>query len=387
MQSGKGATFIVSVPQRIADGIESLSATFKASPFMVMLAALDALLFRYSGATDISVGTPIANRNWLESEHLIGALVNTLVMRVNVDGEQSFAQLLDEARQVALDAYANQDVSFATLVNELHPARDRSRTPLFQVFLNVQNAPFTVPALEGTEIEVMEIERGAAQFDLSVSVDLSMKRTVSFEYSTDLFHGDRIDRMAAHLWTLLDTVIADPDLPIAQVPILPVGERVALEGRWWGRVTPETAEVCVHSMVERQVAATPDRVAVRFGGESLTYAELDARANRLAHHLIDGGVRAGDLVAVHLERSLEMVVGVLGVLKAGAGYVPIDPRLPEARIAFMLEDTAAPAVVTTSAGAKGLPGSGGDGGPRLVLVDVDAALIAAQPSGRRLVSG
>ena len=195
------------MPQHIADGIESLSATFKASPFMVMLAALDALLFRYSGATDISVGTPIANRNWLESEHLIGALVNTLVMRVRVDGEQSFAQLLDEARQVALDAYANQDVSFATLVNELHPARDRSRTPLFQVFLNVQNAPFTLPALEGTEIEVMEIERGAAQFDLSVSVDLSMKRTVSFEYSTDLFHGDRIERMAAH--QLLDARAGD----------------------------------------------------------------------------------------------------------------------------------------------------------------------------------
>ena len=194
----------------------------------------------------------------------------------------------------------------------------------------------------------MEIERGAAQFDLSVSVDLSMKRTVSFEYSTDLFHGDRIDRMAAHLWTFLEAVIADPSLPIAQVPILPATERLALERMSPGPAMPVDHVSTMHGLVEQQAARTPDRVALRFDGQVVTYEQLNARANQLAHHLMALGVVRGDVVGVHLYRSVDMVVSVLAVLKTGAAYVPLDPSYPEQRLAYMQSDTGAPVVVSCS---------------------------------------
>ncbi len=379
--SGNGAMLSVPIPVGIRAGIEALCLRFRVSPFMVLLAALDTLVHRYTGADDIVVGTAIANRNWLESEGLIGTFVNTLVLRTDLSGDPTFAQLLDRVQGVALDAYANQDVPFATVVNELRPQRDLSRSPLFQIFLNVENAPFDVPALDGLTTELVTVERGAAQFDLSLSIDLLVRSQATIEYSTDLFDASTVERLVEHLWTLLEATVADPAVRVDEVGYLTAAERVELEAAWSGPEVPVDSEVGVNALFERQAMATPGHVAVRCGDESLTYSALNARANRLAHHLIGLGVSRGDLVGVRLERSLDMVVAVLGVMKAGGAYVPLDPGFPASRLSLMLADSAAPVVISRA----DLPWSGaqsgdGDPSPVCVLLDQHHDQIAGHPA-------
>ena len=388
VQTHQAGSFRFPVPAELLAEVGRASRDAAVTPFMTLLASYAATLARSAGQDEVVVGTATANRPRADLEPLVGPFVNTLALRLGVDTAAPFTALQAEVKRVAVDTLAHQDVPFQKVVEAVNPPRDLSRSPIFQTMFVLQNMPIPRLRLTGLEVEPMPIDVETLEVDLSLELlDLPSGMIATFRFNRQLFDASSIERLAGHWLTLLTSAVARPEVRVGELEWLPVGERVALEGRWWGRVTPETAEVCVHSMVERQVAATPDRVAVRFGGESLTYAELDARANRLAHHLIDGGVRAGDLVAVHLERSLEMVVGVLGVLKAGAGYVPIDPRLPEARIAFHVGGHRSASCGDDVGRAKGLPGSGGDGGPRLVLVDVDAALIAAQPARRRLVSG
>ena len=297
MQTSNGGMLAVSLPAHIQRGIDELCLRCRVSPFMVLLAALDVVLHRHTGAEDIVVGTAIANRNRLESEDLIGTFVNTLVLRTDLSGHPAFAELLDRVQLAALDAYAHQDVPFATVVNALNPDRDLSRSPLFQVFLNVQNAPFELPGLDGLTTELVIVDRGAAQFDLALSFDLAVREEVLIEFNTDLFDEDRIERLVVHLLMLLEGAAADPWARIDEVTLLPEGERGELEKMWSGPTLHVESGVGVHTLVERQAEVVADRVAVRDGRESLTYGELNARANRLARHLVGLGV-AGAISSV-----------------------------------------------------------------------------------------
>ena len=345
---------------------------------MVMLAAFASLLHRYTGADDIVVGVPIANRNWLHSEGLIASFVNTLVVRIDLSGDPSFRELVGRVRHASLDAVAHQDVPFERVVDELGPRRDPSRSPLFQIMFNVPNAPFGLPEFDGLRSESMTIGRAAAQFDLAFSVDWINTQTVTAEYNTDLYDAATIEGFVSHYWNLLSGAVSDAGCGVGELGLLS-GVELAELGVLAGSVDAGEGPAGVGALFEKQVRATPEAVAVRFGEESLTYAELNARANRLGRHLVSSGVGSGVLVGVWLERSLEMVVAVLAVMKAGGAFVPLDPGFPAERVEFMVTDSGARVVVTHSALlAGGELASGVD----YVCVDRDAERIARQSAGR-----
>jgi amino acid adenylation domain-containing protein len=367
----RGASLIAPIPAHLAEGVDALCREQSASPFMVMLAAFYALLHRYTGAEDIVVGVPIANRNRLQSEAFIASFVNTLVLRVDLSGDPSFRELVARVRETALGAVAHQDVPFERIVEEMRPRRDQSRSPLFQILFNVQNAPLSVPDFAGIHAEVVPIARDAAQFDLSFSVDSTVTRHVTVEYNTDLFDADRIERLLDHYWALLAGAVVDAGCGVGVLPLLSGGELAELEG-WAGSVGGGVGGVGVGGLFEGWAAVAPGGVAVRFEGECLSFGELNVRANRLARHLVSLGVGAGELVGVWLERSVEMVVAVLAVVKSGGAFVPLDPAFPADRLDFMVADSGVGVVVTDSV----LLGRGGLGaGLEYVCVDRDAGLI------------
>ena len=375
VRSGRGAMLTIPFPDGLRLEVDRLCVNHRVSPFMVLLATLDVLVHRYTGTDDIVIGAPVANRNHLESESLVGTFVNSVVLRADLSGDLTFSELLAQVRRVALDAYANQDVPFAEVVNVLRPSRDVSRTPLFQILLNVLNAPVTPIELEGVVTEVLIIDRGASQFDLSVALDAAITRTISFEYSSDLFDRSTIERLAGHFLAVLAAVAADPEQPIRDIELLSDEERAELAVAWSGPVVDIEANVGAHSLFERQAAAAPDRVALRSGAISVSYGELNARANRLAHHLVALGVSPGATVGIRLERSVDLIVAVLAVLKAGAAYVPLDPALPVDRLAYMVAETETEVVIDTEeeSGADPLAST-------VVLLDRDAADIDARPT-------
>jgi acyl carrier protein len=324
-----------------------LSQKENVSLFMTLLAAFQVLLYRYTGQTDIAVGVPVANRHWRASEELIGTLVNTLVLRVDLDGDLTFRRLLQRVREVALAAYAHQDLPFARLVAELRPQRDTSYSPLFQVMFDYTNIP--VPAIELSRLSwnPVEVDRGAAQFDLTLAVtNTEQIRRLGFEYNTDLFDDGTIKRMLAHLQTLLAGLVADPDTPIARLPLLTDAERHQLLLKWNRTQMDYPQDLGLHQLFEAQVERTPNKVAVVLAGECLTYRELNRRANRLGRYLRALGVGAETLVGIGVERSLEMVVALLGVLKAGGAYVPLDPGFPQRRLSAMVADAQVKVLLT-----------------------------------------
>ncbi|MFE2067200.1 non-ribosomal peptide synthase/polyketide synthase [Streptomyces sp. NPDC059467] len=315
-----------------------------ASLFMVLQAALAALYTRLGAGTDIAIGSPIAGRTDEALDDLVGFFVNTLVLRTDTSGDPTFAELLDRVRETALSAYAHQDVPFEHLVEVLNPSRSLSHHPLFQTILAVQNAPMGRFSLPGLDVETYAVATGTAKFDLGVSLveqfgpDGSPAGIVgAVEYATDLFDRSTVAALARRWTRLLEAVTADPDRSIGRVELLDADERHRLleQGNATAR---EVAAVPVPQAFEAQVAATPDAVALVCGDAELTYRQLNARANRFAHALIARGAGPEQTVAVALPRSVESVVAVLGVLKAGAAYLPVDPAYPQARIAYMLED-------------------------------------------------
>ncbi|GJF31178.1 hypothetical protein KNE206_38780 [Kitasatospora sp. NE20-6] len=314
------------------------------SLFMVLQAALAALYTRLGAGTDIPIGSPIAGRTDEALDDLVGFFVNTLVLRTDTSGDPSFAELLGRVRETALSAYAHQDVPFEHLVEALNPSRSLSHHPLFQTVLAVQNAPMGRFSLPGLDVATYAVATGTAKFDLGVSLveqfgpDGSPAGIVgAVEYATDLFDRSTVDALARRWTLLLEAVTADPDRPIGRIELLDADERHRLLER--GNATArEVAAVPVPQAFAVQVAAAPDAVALVCGDVELTYRQLDVRANRFAHALIARGVGPERIVAVALPRSVESVVAVLGVLKAGAAYLPVDPAYPQARIDFMLED-------------------------------------------------
>jgi amino acid adenylation domain-containing protein/non-ribosomal peptide synthase protein (TIGR01720 family) len=347
VQTFHGAHYSFDLPDEVGPALQDLSRQEETTLFMTLLAAFQVLLHRYSGQDDFCVGMPIANRNRAEIEPLIGFFVNTLVLRANFDAEPSFRELLRRVRETALAAYAHQDVPFEILVEELKLARDMSRTPLFQTMFVLQSAPTAALRMPGLTLQPLEIENGTAKFDLMLIVTEEGQRLRgTFEYNTDLFDATTIARLAEHFQGLLAGIVANPDQSVAALPLLSEAERAQLLFAWNPSGQTFPAAPCLHERFAAQAARTPDAIAVVCDDQRLTYAELNARANQLAHYLRAHGVGPEQLVALYLDRSLELIVAILGVLKAGGAYLPIDLVYPPERIAFMLDDAQPIALVT-----------------------------------------
>lgn len=356
VQSYRGAFVTRTLSLELLRGVQSLAQQSNATPFMVLLAAFYALLHRYTGQTDLIVGTPIANRNRPEVQNLIGFFLNTLALRVPVVGEVTFAGLLAQVRQAALEAFANPDVPFEKLVEALQPTRDLSYHPLFQVMFVYQQhtgAPFTLP---GVSVEPLFIDGGVSKFDVTLfAVETEHGLEVGVEYASDLFDAPSIERLVSHFETLLRGAVAQPRQPVAQLPLLPAAEREQLLVQWNHTQLDYPRDTVIHTLIEQNAQKTPDAPALLFQDQTLTYRQLNERANQLAHHLQTLGVRANTPVALCVERSIEMFVGMVGILKAGGAYVPLDPSYPAERLAFVLEDTQAPVVLTQTHLRANLP--------------------------------
>ncbi|HEY0605419.1 MAG TPA: amino acid adenylation domain-containing protein, partial [Herpetosiphonaceae bacterium] len=351
---GARTTFQIA-PELTAD-LQRLSQQLGATLFMTLLAGFQSLLSRYSGQTDIAVGTPIAGRVRPELEELIGFFVNTLVMRTDLSGQPGFAEVVERVRTVSLGAYAHQDLPFEVVVEQLQPARDLSRSPLFQVMFALQNMPRTTIELPDLTLEPIAPEVAATQFDLSLTLAEEAGGLYGHvEYRTDLFTPATIAQLIEHYRSLLAAVVANPRQSITTLPLLADAERERLLVSWNATAAAYPQDQCLHQLVEAQVARTPEAVALRCGTATLTYAELNTRANQLAHHLQALGVGPDVRVGLCLDRSLELVIGLLGVLKAGGAYVPIDPSYPQERITFLLADAQLGALVTQAALSETLP--------------------------------
>lgn len=382
VQTHNGSCQTLDLPLTLFQALHELSQREGVTLFMMFLAAFKTLLYRYTGQEDIVVGTPIANRRWQETEGLIGTFVNTLAIRTDLTGQPTFRTLLGRVREAALQAFAHQDVPFEKLVAELSPERDPSYSPLVQVLFNLTNIPIPRLTFGGVEATIFEIDRGAAQFDLSLTVtDLPFCRRISLEYNTDLFEAETITRMLRHFLTLLEHIVADGlDQPIAKLQLLTPAEWQQLVVGWNDTHHAYPTTQGVHQLFEQAVEHHPDRMAVTApalrgeADEQLTYSELNRRANQLAHYLQKLGVGPDVPVGISLERSPELVVGLLGILKAGGAYVPLDPAFPKERKAFMVADAQTSIILTQQRLVKDLAGHN----THLICLDSDWAQIAAE---------
>jgi non-ribosomal peptide synthase protein (TIGR01720 family) len=355
VQTFQGKTHSHALPKTLNEALKELSRQHEATLFMTLLAALNILLSRYSGQEDIVVGTTIANRNRLETERLIGFFVNTLVLRTDLSGDPTFVELLQRVREVSLGAYAHQDLPFEKLVEELQPERDLSRSPLTQIVFTLQNAPIGVLELPGLSLGYIEATSPTSKFDIVVDVkDVEQELFVEIQYNTDLFDEATIQRMMEHLKVLLHAIAARPDAPLHQLPLLTDAERRHLLLDWNDTSAHFPLSSCIHHLFEAQVRRTPDATAARSADAALTFAQLDARANQLAHFLLDSGIRPHSVIGLLLDHSCETLVAILGVLKAGCAYLPLDPAHPPARMAFALADARAALIVTTRSGYERL---------------------------------
>jgi amino acid adenylation domain-containing protein len=347
VQTFRGARHPMVLSQSLVEALKVLSQRHGVTLFMTLLAVFQALLHRYTGQDDIPVGSLIANRNRVEIEELIGFFVNTLVLRTDLSGNPSFRDLLGRVRAVCLGAYAHQDLPFEKLLEELRPQRELSRNPLFQVLFALHNTPRQAPELLGLSVSSLEVDPGTARFDLALDLWETPEGLHGwFEYSTGLFDAATIARIEGHLQTLLEGIVAAPQQRLSMLPLLTADERHRLLVEWNTTGIDSPHDQCIHQIFEAQVAQTPDAVAVVCEGELLTYCELNRRANQVAHYLGTLGVGPEVLVGLCMERSLEMIVGLLGILKAGGAYVPLDPAYPQERLAFMLEDAQVAVLLT-----------------------------------------
>ena len=404
VQTYRGATYPLQISPGLTQALSTLSQQSGTSLFMTVLAAFQTLLYRYTGQDDIAIGSPIANRHRSEWEGLIGFFVNSLVMRSDLSGNPTFRKFLERVRDVALHAYDHQDLPFEKLVEELDPDRDLSRNPLFQVAFALQNAPMQPLELPGLTLEPAPLESGSTRFDLEVhlwepahglrSLWQSQEGLSGFiSYSTDLFDRDRIGRLIGHFQTLLEGIVANPDARLSDLPLLTPAEHQQIIFEWGQFLSFKKQEdlhltyevslfkedlgepiqnICFHHIFEAHVAQTPDAIALVFEQESLTYRELNQRADDLAQTLKQLGVHADSLIGLCVDRSADMVIGILGILKAGGAYVPLDPTYPGDRLRFMLTDTQVSILLTQSWLVEALPISPA----KLICLDQPLPLIA-----------
>lgn len=375
VQSFHGARQPVVIPQELTESLRELGESQNATLFMTLLAAFEVLLFRHTGQDDIVVGVPITGRNNPELANLIGFFINSLPVRTDLSGNPTFRELLGRVREAALGAYEHQDLPFEKLVDVSQPERDTSYSPLFQVMCHLDNTGAPALALSGLRLTPLDADTGTSKFDLTLDLAESSTELKGWlEYSTELFDDVTIQRLSERFQILLKAAVAAPDTRIAALPLLsPVEENQLIVG------LNQTAEVfphapCLHQIFEAQVEQTPAATAVRFEGQELTYAELNRRANQLAHRLRKLGVGREVLVAICMEPSLDLPIALLAVLKAGGAYIPLDPADPRKRLSFILEETGAPVVLTQ----EGLADNQAFAGVQVIRLDRDVEVFATE---------
>jgi amino acid adenylation domain-containing protein len=375
VQTYRGATVPVELSAELLERLQALGRSEGTTLYMTLLGAFQVLLSKYSGSDDVVVGSPIAGRTRKETEELIGFFVNTLVLRTDLSGDPSFREVLRRAREVTLGAYEHQEVPFERLVAELSPERSLSHAPLFQVMFALQTAEGRGGALAGLEVSGIRAELASAKFDLSLALTATEQGLRGgLTYSTDLFERGTVDRMLGHLERVLEQVAADADVRLSRLELLGEAERALVLEAWNPAAAEYPADRCIHELFQAQAARTPGAIAATGGTVALTYAELNARANRLARHLVRLGVGPEARVGVCLERGPELMVCTLAVLKAGGAYVAMDPAYPPARLELMLRDSGAAVLLTDGRGAA--PAE--QDGVHVVRVDRDAHAFAAE---------
>jgi non-ribosomal peptide synthetase component F len=375
VQSFRGAQLEVGLGAELSQRLKALSQAEGVTLFMTLLAAFQLLLSRYSGQRDIVVGSPIAGRNRSEIEGLIGFFVNTLALRTDLSGDPTFRQLLQRVRATAMGAYAHQDMPFEKLVEELQPERSLGHQPLFQVMLVLQNAPTAALRLPGLELSPWPVESDTSKFDLTLWLSEGPGGLRgALEYSTDLFERATMERLSEHWRRLLEGIVAQPEARVSELPLLGEDERRRMLEEW-NQTEREWEPRCLHELFEGQAETRPEATALVWEQEQVSYGELNRRANQLAHHLRGLGVGPEVGVGLCVERSVEMVVGLLGILKAGGFYVPLDPSYPRGRLGWMLEDAGVRVLLTQRGLREELP----ENHAEVLCLDSDWERIATAP--------
>ncbi|MCK6550476.1 amino acid adenylation domain-containing protein, partial [Myxococcota bacterium] len=375
--STRGARAPIELPVHLTEALEGLAASSRATPFMALLAAIEVLLARSSGQRDFAIGTPVAGRGEPETEPLIGCFVNTIVLRTDLGGDPTFRELIERVQRRTVAAFAHQDTPFERLVEVLAPDRDLARAPLFQVMFVLRNTlADQPPALPGLSVRQVDVDPRTSQLDLGIYLGNDPTNPALrgyVEYSTELFEASTIERLVRHLGVLLEGAIASPDTPVSRLPLLTDAERRQAVFEWNDTYAEYPRHLAVGALISAQAARTPDVIAAVCGERSITYAELEHRTNQLANHLIRRGAGPGAVVGVGVERSIEMLVALVAVMKSGAAYVPLDPAFPRARLDLMISDSKMALIVTqdTLAFLFSVP---------VVRVDADAAVISAAPA-------
>lgn len=373
LPSSRGALYVMTLPSELANAVKTLSRQQGTTLYMTLVAAFQCLLYRYSSQEDLILGTVASGRTLAGTESLFGFFTNTLVLRTDLSGNPTFRELLGRVREVVLQAYTHQEMPFDYLVKELQPERTLGQNPLFQVLLSL-DPPISLPA-PGWVPSHIAAQTGTSKFDLSLELrDQPGGIVCYFEYSTALFDGATIARMAGHWQTLLAGIVADPAQHLADLPLLTEAERHQLLVEWNTTQAKYPVDQCIHQLFEAQAERTPDAVAVSFEGQHMTYRELNSKANQLARYLQQLGVEPEVLVGLCVERSSAMIVGLLGILKAGGVYVPLDPEYPQERLSFLLQDTQMPVLLTQQRLISWLPQQYA----QLVCLDSDWDKIAQQ---------
>ena len=377
LQSFYGSNVFFNIPTALAQDIRSLATRERCTFFMTLLAAFQVLLLRYSGADNIVIGTPVAARTLHEVEPLIGNFLNMAALRCDLSGDPTFIELLRRSRDTTLNAFSNSDLPFEAMMKHLKFERDPSRNPIFQVLLQVLSTP--APSIGDLQVDSFHFDLKIAQFDLSLHLYEEAGGYVGrFEYCTDLFQAGTVAGLASNFEQLLHAVITDPQQRLSKIAILTAAQKTRILNEWNNTGAAFPTGLLLHELFEAQVKRTPERSALRCGAAALSYAELNTRASRMAQSLRARGVGRGQRVGLCVERGIDLLAAVLGILKAGAAYVPLDPDYPEERLRFMAEDAQLALLVATTglAGAFGLPRE------RQLLLDADAKSIAAAPDTR-----
>ncbi len=377
VQGFVGATECGTLPAELLQKIRALSQREGTTVFMTLLAAFQVLLSRYSRQEEIVVGTPIAGRTRPELEPLIGDFINMLAIRTHLAADISFREFLGNVRETALQAYDNQDLPFEKLVEEIEHGRDMSRTPVFQAIFILETAPPAPPAMHGLEVELLEFDPPTAKNDLILMLaEEASGLKAKLEYRTELFAKTTAERFLRHYRTLLESIATNVGQPSTRLSILAQAEREQVVTTWNQTESSQPPDGCIHQLFEAQCVRSPEAIAVQFHEQQLSYGELNRRANQLAHHLRRLGVRPDSRVGVCVERSAEMMVALLGILKSGGAYVPLDPAYPRARLGFMLQDSGADVLLTQENWRESLPSTG----VQVVCMDRDWREISREPS-------
>ncbi len=356
VQTHNGSTLSVLLPNELAKALGDLSSRHGAELSMILLAALQVLLYRYAKLDEVTVGYTIPGRNHPGVKDLVGYFENILVLRLKIPDNMSFVHLLKQSQDTLKIALANQDLPFTEVVEAAHVSRDLSRTPLFQVMFDYAVTPLEDETINNAAVENFEFDTGIAPYELTLKI-IQGKSGLQclFNYNTDIFDAATIKRLAGHYQTLLDGIAAHPEELISQLPLLTATERHQILVEWNHTATPFPKDRCIHELFEAQARQTPQAQALCFGDRTLTYGELDALSNRMAHYLRRQGVGPETPVGIALEPSIEQMAAVIGILKAGGCYVPLDPEYPPERTAFMLDDTQAKVLLTQKSLMSNMP--------------------------------